>query len=224
LKDTSSTPRLKKPKGSVAKSMQPSTSGSPDQLVGSLPSGSAQSAGTQPQYGLPTDGGAGSQPTDGGAEGSASSSSAPPPPVPVPLEGDSRDDRKKHRDKLRAEARKSGHKAPVTYNPGGYMDIPEICNRVATAWGIPSTNVCKCATEWPAFLSTALASGQAERTQTATCHDGVLTIVPGQKPLASYRRPGGHLMKERWWYNAILEGFVIVRNKLGRTQTIALVN
>jgi hypothetical protein len=51
-----------------------------------------------------------------------------------------------------------------------------------------------------------------------------MTIEPGKKPCASYRRPGGHLMKERWWYNAVLEGLAKVTDKSGNTKAIALVN
>ncbi len=70
----------------------------------------------------------------------------------------------------------------------------------------------------------ALMSGQATRTLSTPCYDGTMTIEPGHKPKASYRRPGGHLMKERWWYNAVLEGLAKVTDKSGKTKAIALVN
>jgi hypothetical protein len=253
LEDTSRTPRQRKPKGSVALCMQPSVSGKSVQSLGSKPkyglptdggagipsgsaakpqdglptldegagesSGSAQSPGTKPQYGLPTDGGAGGP---SGSAGASSSTDAPPPP-PQRLEGDSRIDRKKSRDQIRAAYRKVQQRPPATYNPHGYLDVPEICNRIATPWST-QPGECKCETEWPTFLTAALSSGQAVRTLTTPCYDGTMTIEPGQKPIASYRRPGGHNMKERWWYNAILEGLVIVTTKLGHTKTIALVN
>jgi hypothetical protein len=196
---------------------------------------SAQSPSTKPQYGLPTDGGAGGSsgsaakpqyglPTDGGeTAGAASSSTDGPPPPPQPLEGDSRSDRKKSRDQVRAAYRKLQQRPPATYNPQGYFDLPEICNRIATPW-LSQPAECKCETEWPTFLAAALSSGQAVRTLSTPCYDGTMTIEPGQKPIASYRRPGGHLMKERWWYNAILEGLVIVTDKSGHKKTIALVN
>jgi hypothetical protein len=31
-------------------------------------------------------------------------------------------------------------------------------------------------------------------------------------------------MRERWWYNAVLEGLAKVTDKFGRTKTIAIVN
>ena len=101
--------------------------------------------------------------------------------------------------------------------------MPDICNRVATEW-LRKPGECKCATEWPLFLATAYASGQARRVQSMECYDGVLTLELGQNPVCSYRRPGGHNMKERWWYNAVLEGFVVVQTRSGQFKSIALVN
>jgi hypothetical protein len=252
MEETSRTPRQRKPelkpKGSVAESLELTESGKSAQSPPTKPqyglptdggaggsSGSAARA--KPQYGLPTDGGAGGSsgsaarakpqyglPTDGGeTAGAASSSTDGPPPAPQPLEGDSRSERKKSRDQVRAASRKLGQRPPATYNPQGYFDPPEICNRVATPW-LSQPAACKCETEWPTFLAAALSSGQAVRTLSTPCYDGTMTIEPGQKPIASYRRPGGHQMKERWWYNAILEGLVIVTDKSGHTKTIALVN
>ena len=49
-------------------------------------------------------------------------------------------------------------------------------------------------------------------------------MEPGIKPCASYRRPGGHNMKERWWYNAVLADLAMVTDKSGHSKAIALVN
>jgi hypothetical protein len=103
------------------------------------------------------------------------------------------------------------------------LDVPPICNRIATPW-FDQPAECQCESEWPKFFAAALQSGQATRTQTTECYDGTMTIEPGKKPCASYRRPGGHLMKERWWYNAVLEGLAKVTDKSGKTKAIALVN
>jgi hypothetical protein len=202
---------------------------------------------TKPQYGLPTDGGARGP---GGSASASSSSFGPPPPAPTPLqqaleddileddigppppappplpqalEGDTRAGRKKSRDLLRAGARKQQQPVPPSYNPHGYLDVPQICNRIATPWSSPPAD-CQCAVEWPTFFAAALMSGQATRMQTTPCYDGTMTIEPGTKPSVSYRRPGGHLMKERWWYNGVLLGFAKVTDKLGHSKTIALAN
>ena len=180
------------------------------------PSGSAASFRTVPQYGLPTDGGA--RGPSGSAE--ASSFSAGPPQA---LEGDNRRDRKKFRDQLRAEARKLKQRPPASYNPQGYLDVPPICNRIATPWSFQPAE-CQCEKAWPKFFAAGLMSGQITRTLSTPCYDGIMTIEPGKKPCASYRRPGGHLMKERWWYNAVLEGLANVTSKSGHTKTIAIVN
>jgi hypothetical protein len=141
----------------------------------------------------------------------------------VPLVGETRADRRRHRDTLRAAAWFNKERPPASYNPHGYLEVPDICNRIATEWGQQPAD-CKCATEWPQFLAAAYASGQAKRVQSVECYDGVLRMEPGQKPVASYRRPGGHNMKERWWYNAVVEGLVIVQTRTGQSKNIALVN
>ena len=145
------------------------------------------------------------------------------PVTPVALVGESRAQRKKHRDRLRASAKQNELPYPVCYNPHGYLEVPDICNRVATDWGKDPAE-CMCAKEWPAFLAAAYASGQAKRVQSAVCYDGALTLEPGQKVTASYRRPGGHNMGERWWYNAVVESFVDIMSKTGHSSTIAIVN
>ena len=143
--------------------------------------------------------------------------------APVALVGETRFDRKKSRDNLRATARRNQQRPPASFNPAGYLELPDICNRVATEWH-QQPGQCKCATEWPQFLAVAYASGQAKRVQSVECYDGVLTMEPGQKPVASYRRPGGHNFRERWWYNAVLEGFVVVQTRTGQSRSIAIVN
>ena len=145
------------------------------------------------------------------------------PVTPVALVGESRAQRKKHRDRLRASAKQNELPYPVCYNPHGYLEVPDICNRIATDWGKDPAG-CMCATQWPAFLAAAYASGQAKRVQSATCYDGALTLEPGQKVTASYRRPGGHNMGERWWYNAVVESLVDIMSKTGHSSTIAIVN
>ena len=145
------------------------------------------------------------------------------PVTPVALVGESRAQRKKHRDRLRASAKKNELPYPVCYNPKGYLEVPDICNRIATDWGKDPAG-CMCATQWPAFLAAAYSSGQAKRVQSAVCYDGALTLEPGQKVTASYRRPGGHNMRERWWYNAVVESFVDIMSKTGHSSTIAIVN
>jgi hypothetical protein len=100
---------------------------------------------------------------------------------------------------------------------------PPICNRIASPW-FDKPVECQCETEWPKFFASALMSGQATRTLSTPCYDGIMTMEPGKKTCASYRRPGGHLMRERWWYNAVLEGLAKVTDKFGRTKTIAIVN
>ena len=145
------------------------------------------------------------------------------PVTPVALVGESRAQRKKHRDRLRASAKQNELPYPVCYNPHGYLEVPDICNRVATDWGKDPAG-CMCATEWPAFLAAAYASGQAKRVRSAVCYDGALTLEKGQKVTASYRRPGGHNMGERWWYNAVVESFVDIMSKTGHSSTIAIVN
>ena len=145
------------------------------------------------------------------------------PVAPVALVGESRVDRRKHRDRLRADASKNKLPYPVCYNPKGYLVVPDICNRIASDWGKPPAE-CMCATQWPAFLAAAIASGQAKRVQSALCYDGALTLEPGQKVTASYRRPGGHNMRERWWYNAVVDSFVDIMSKTGHSSTIAIVN
>jgi hypothetical protein len=112
---------------------------------------------------------------------------------------------------------------PASYNPKGYLDVPPICNRVGSPW-FDQPAECSCASEWPKFFAAALQSGQASRLLSTPCYDGIMKIEPGTKPCASYRRPGGHNMKERWWYNAVLEGLAKVTDKSGSTRTIALVN
>ena len=145
------------------------------------------------------------------------------PVTPVALVGESRAQRKKHRDRLRASAKQNELPYPVCYNPHGYLEVPDICNRIATDWGKDPAG-CMCATQWPAFLAAAYSSGQAKRVQSAVCYDGALTLEPGQKVTASYRRPGGHNMKERWWYNAVIDSFVDIKSKTGHSSTIAIVN
>ena len=145
------------------------------------------------------------------------------PVTPVALVGESRAQRKKHRDRLRASAKQNELPYPVCYNPKGYLEVPDICNRIATDWGKDPAG-CMCATQWPAFLAAAYSSGQAKRVQSAVCYDGELTLEPGQKVTASYRRPGGHNMGERWWYNAVVESFVDIMSKTGHSSTIAIVN
>ena len=145
------------------------------------------------------------------------------PVTPVALVGESRAQRKKHRDGLRAAAHLNQHPYPVCYNPHGYLEVPDICNRIATDWGKAPAG-CMCATQWPAFLAAAYASGQAKRVRSAVCYDGALTLEKGQKVTASYRRPGGHNMRERWWYNAVVESFVDIMSKTGHSSTIAIVN
>jgi hypothetical protein len=145
------------------------------------------------------------------------------PVTPVALVGESRAQRKKHRDRLRASAKQNELPYPVCYNPHGYLEVPDICNRIATDWGKAPAG-CMCATQWPAFLAAAYASGQAKRVQSAVCYDGALTLEPGQKVTASYRRPGGHNMGEVWWYNAVVESFVDIMSKTGHSSTIAIVN
>ena len=81
-----------------------------------------------------------------------------------------------------------------------------------------------CGMEWPTFLAAALQSGQAVRKLSTPCFDGTVTIEPGKKNTASYRRPGGYQMKERWWYSDLLDSLVEVTTKSGHTTTIALVN
>ena len=160
------------------------------------PSRSAASPRTEPQYGLPTDGGA------RGPSGSAAASSLElgqpppaPPPLPRALEGDTRKDRKKSRDQIRAEARKLKQPILTSYNPQGYLDVPPICNRIGTPWStLPAE--CQCEKEWPKFFAAALMAGQTTRTLSTPCSDGIMTIEPGKKPVARYRRPGGHMMKE----------------------------
>ena len=145
------------------------------------------------------------------------------PVTPVALVGESRAQRKKHRNSLRASAKQSELPYPVCYNPHGYLEVPDICNRIATDWGTAPAG-CMCATEWPAFLAAAYASGQAKRVRSAVCYDGALTLEKGQKVTASYRRPGGHNMGESWWYNAVVESFVDIVSKTGHSSTIAIVN
>ena len=145
------------------------------------------------------------------------------PVTPVALVGESRAQRRKSRDILRAKAHSRELPYPVCYNPHGYLEVPDICNRIATDWGTDPAG-CMCATQWPAFLAAAYSSGQAKRVQSAQCYDGALTLEPGQKVTASYRRPGGHNMKERWWYNAVIDSFVDIKSKTGHSSTIAIVN
>ena len=145
------------------------------------------------------------------------------PVEPVALMGDSRAQRKKYRSSLRASAKKNELPYPVCYNPHGYLEVPDICNRIATDWGKDPAG-CMCATQWPAFLAAAYSSGQAKRVQSAVCYDGELMLEPGQKVTASYRRPGGNNMRERWWYNAVVESFVDIMSKTGHSSTIAIVN
>ena len=145
------------------------------------------------------------------------------PVTSVALVGESRAQRKKHRDRLRATAHTKELPYPVCYNPHGYLEVPDICNRIATDWGTDPAG-CMCATQWPAFLAAAYSSGQAKRVQSAQCYDGALTLEPGQKVTASYRRPGGHNMRERWWYNAVVDSFVDIMSKTGHSSTIAIVN
>jgi hypothetical protein len=215
---------------------------------------------TKPQYGLPTDGGAGGSSTAGASSAAAavpslnwgtwceenpenkiesaaaSSSSAGPPdassslaePSPegddrVALAGDDRKSRKHSRDQLRAEHRKQKKPVPASYNPQGYLDVPPLCNRIANPWGEKPAE-CVCGSEWPKFFSAALSSGQVQRIQSTETRHGILTTEPGIKPCASYRRPGGHNMTHRWWYNAVVEGLAKVTDKSGHTKAIAIVN
>ena len=145
------------------------------------------------------------------------------PVTSVALVGESRAQRKKHRDRLRSAAHTKELPYPVCYNPHGYLEVPDICNRIATDWGTDPAG-CTCATRWPVFLAAAYSSGQAKRVPSAVCYDGALTLEPGQKVTASYRRPGGHIMRERWWYNAVVESFVDITSKTGHISTIAIVN
>jgi len=97
------------------------------------------------------------------------------PVAPVALVGESRAQRKKHRDRLRASAKKNELPYPVCYNPKGYLEVPDICNRIATDWGKDPAG-CMCAMQWPQFLAAAYSSGQAKRVQSAVCYDGELTL------------------------------------------------
>ena len=114
-------------------------------------------------------------------------------------------------------------KPPLCFNPTGFSPIPPLCNRVGTEWGSQPAD-CSCKDAWPGFYAAALASGQAVRVASADCYDGIITMRPGEKPCASYRRPGGHNNKERWWYNAILEGLGQITDRAGHSQIVALVN
>ena len=143
--------------------------------------------------------------------------------APIPLVGETRLERRKHRDDLRAAARRNTQPSPSCYNPHGYLEVPDLCNRVGTEWGTQPAE-CKCAKEWPKFMAAAFASGQAKHVPSAECYDGVLTMIPGQKTISSYRRPGGNNMKERWWYNGLLDGFVLVHTKTGQSKSVAIVN
>ena len=145
------------------------------------------------------------------------------PVAPVALVGEARAEGKKHRDMLRAAAHRNQQPYPICYNPHGYLEVPDICNRIATDWGKDPAG-CMCAMQWPQFLAAAYSSGQAKRVQSTECYDGELTLEPGQKVTASYRRPGGHNMRERWWYNAVVESFVDIMSKTGHSSTIAIVN
>ena len=161
-------------------------------------------------------------------EGAASSTDATDmvdvaPVAPVALVGEARKDRKKHRDILRGAAHRNQQPYPVCYNPHGYLEVPDICNRIATDWGKDPAE-CMCATQWPQFLAAAYSSGQAKRVQSTECYDGELTLEPGQKVVASYRRPGGNQMRSKWWYNAVVESFVVVKSRTGQSSTIAIVN
>ena len=145
------------------------------------------------------------------------------PVAPVASVGEARWDRKKHRDMLRATAHRSQQPYPACYNPQGYLEEPKNCNRLATEWGKDPAG-CMCAMQWPQFLVAAYSSGQAKRVQSAVCYDGELTLEPGHKVVASYRRPGGIHMREKWWYNAVVESFVVVKSRTGQSSTIAIVN
>ena len=97
------------------------------------------------------------------------------PVAPVALVGEARWDRKKHRDMLRATAHRNQQPYPACYNPQGYLEVPKICNRIATDWGKDPAG-CMCAMQWPQFLAAAYSSGQAKRVQSAVCYDGELTL------------------------------------------------
>jgi hypothetical protein len=142
--------------------------------------------------------------------------------VPLPS-GFSRKERQRARGEMRSEAYKAGKPHPKTFNPAGYKELPRICNRVGTEWGeAPAPCVCK--TEWPAFLATALQTGQATIIYEVDTSDGKLRISPGVQPTASYRRPGGHNMKERWWYNAVVVQAYSVFGKDGKRRQVVALN
>jgi len=142
--------------------------------------------------------------------------------VPLPY-GLSRAKRQRARSELRSQAHKAGKPHPKTFNPAGYKELPPICNRVGTEWGA-QPEPCACETEWPAFLATALQTGQATIIDEVDTFDGKLRIIPGVKPTASYRRPGGHNMKERWWYNAVVVQAYSVFGKDGKCRQVVAVN
>jgi len=142
--------------------------------------------------------------------------------VPLPY-GLSRAERQRARSELRSQAHKAGKPHPKTFNPAGYKELPPICNRVGTEWGA-QPEPCACETEWPAFLATALQTGQATIIDEVDTFDGKLRIIPGVKPTASYRRPGGHNMKERWWYNAVVVQAYSVFGKDGKCRQVVAVN
>ena len=141
----------------------------------------------------------------------------------VPLPSGSRAERQRARSELRSQAHKAGKPHPKTFNPAGYKELPPICNRVGTEWGA-QPEPCACETEWPAFLATALQTGQATIIDEVDTFDGKLRIIPGVKPTASYRRPGGHNMKERWWYNAVVVQAYSVFGKDGKCRQVVAVN
>jgi hypothetical protein len=70
----------------------------------------------------------------------------------------------------------------------------------------------------------ALKTGQAVVTRKVDMSDGVMTTSPESKPTASYFRPGGKNMGERWWYNAVLTEAYNVQDKTGKKFQVAAVN
>ena len=67
--------------------------------------------------------------------------------------------------------------------------------------------------------------GLAERIiDSVDAYDGRLDIPRDEKVVCSYRRPGGHLMRERWWYNGLIAKAYSVCGKDSRCYQVVAVN
>jgi len=120
--------------------------------------------------------------------------------APVVLPEGTRAERKKERDRLRANAYQRGAPYPKSVSPTVIIDPPPLCNRVAVPWG-QQPQMCQCKKDWPSFISHAEKNLTATVVHSIDVCDGTLDLT--DTPVtASYYRPASK--STFWWHQAVV--------------------